>query len=86
MNCCWKHESRNRKLLMSDQNNQNIYNTHNIKVMDSFIDKFARKYIKQRSRTNSEISSLSSSQIFKTSGFDISLLEGSLLKIPLLMI
>ncbi len=61
---------------MADQNKQNIYIKHDIKVMDSFIDKFAHKYIEQRSQTNADISSLSNSQMFKTSGFDTSLLEG----------
>ncbi len=58
----------------------NIYIKHDIKVMDSFIDKFARKYIEQRSQTNTDISSLSNSQMFKTSGFDTSLLEGIITK------
>jgi len=48
---------------MPDQNNQNIY-------------KAARKYIELRSQTSADISSLSDSQLFKTSGFDTSLLEG----------
>jgi len=61
---------------MSDQSNQNIYKAFDVKVMDSFIDKFARKYIEQRSKTHADISSLSNSQMFKTSGFDTSLLEG----------
>lgn len=58
----------------------NIYIKHDIKVMDSFIDKFARKYIEQRSQTNTDISSLSNSQMFKTSSFDTSLLEGIITK------
>jgi hypothetical protein len=65
---------------MTDLNKQNIYITHDVKVMDSFIDKFARKYIEQRSQTNTDLSSLSSSQMFKTSGFDTSLLEGIITK------
>ncbi|MDI6736188.1 MAG: hypothetical protein QME42_08385 [bacterium] len=60
---------------MAVQNKRNIYIKHDVKVMDSFIDKFARKYIEQRSQTNTDISSLSNSQMFKTSGFDTSLLE-----------
>ncbi|CAN2039842.1 DUF1837 domain-containing protein [Candidatus Magnetomoraceae bacterium gMMP-15] len=60
---------------MADLNKQHIYITHDVKVMDSFIDKFARKYIEQRSQTNTEISSLSNSHKFKTSGFDTSRLE-----------
>ena len=65
---------------MANLNKQNIYIKHDIKVMDSFIDKFARKYIEQRSQTNTDISSLSNSQMFKTSGFDTSLLEGIITK------
>jgi hypothetical protein len=65
---------------MANLNKHNIYVKHDIKVMDSFIDKFARKYIEQRSQTNSDISSLSNSQMFKTSGFDTSLLEGIITK------
>lgn len=65
---------------MADPNKQNIYIKHDIKVMDSFIDKFAHQYIEQRSQTNTEISSLSNDQMFKTSGFDTSLLEGIITK------
>jgi hypothetical protein len=65
---------------MADLNKQNIYIKHDINVMDSFIDKFARKYIEQRSQTNTDISSLSNNQMFKTSGFDTSLLEGIITK------
>ncbi len=65
---------------MANLNKQNVYIKHDvnvsINVMDSFIDKFARKYIEQRSQTNTDLSSLSNNQIFKTSGFDTSLLEG----------
>lgn len=61
---------------MSDLNKQNIYVAHDVRVIDSFINKFALKYIEQRSQTNTDISSLSNSQMFKTSGFDTSLLEG----------
>ncbi len=61
---------------MVDLTKQNIYIKHDVNVMDSFIDKFARKYIEQRSQTNTDLSSLSNNQIFKTSGFDTSLLEG----------
>ncbi len=61
---------------MANLNNQNIYLKHDINVMDSFIDKFARKYIEQRSQANSDLSSLSNNQMFKNSGFDTSLLEG----------
>jgi len=56
--------------------NNNIFTKHNIPVIDSFIDKFAKKYIEQRSQTNSDISLLNKSQMFKTSEFDTSLLEG----------
>jgi hypothetical protein len=65
---------------MSGQSSQNIYKAFDVKVMDSFIEKFARKYIEQRSQTGSAISTLSESQIFKTSGFDTSLLEGIIAK------
>lgn len=65
---------------MAYQNKQNIYIKHDVKVIDSFIDKFANKYIEQRSQTNTDISSLSNSQMFKTSGFDTSLLEGIIAK------
>jgi len=58
----------------------NIYVKHDIEVMDSFIDKFARKYIEQRSQTNTDMFLLSNSQMFKTSGFDTSLLEGIITK------
>jgi hypothetical protein len=51
-----------------------------VKVIDSFIDKFAKKYIEQRSQTKSDIASLSTSQLFKNSGFDTSLLEGIIAK------
>lgn len=65
---------------MANLNKQNIYIKHDVKVMDLFIDKFARKYIEQRSQTNTDISALSNNQIFKTSGFDTSLLEGIIAK------
>jgi len=65
---------------MVDLNKQNIYIKHDVNVMDSFIDKFARKYIEQRSQTNTDLSSLSNNQMFKTSGFDTSLLEGIITK------
>ena len=65
---------------MTDLNKQNIYIKHDVKAIDSFIDKFAQKYIEQRSQTNTDISSLSNSQMFKTSGFDASLLEGIIAK------
>lgn len=65
---------------MKDLNKHNIYVKHDIEVMDSFIDKFAWKYIEQRSQTNTDMSSLSNSQMFKTSGFDTSLLEGIISK------
>ncbi len=61
---------------MAGLNKNNIFIKYDLKVMDSFIDKFASKYIEQRCQTNTDISSLSNSQMFKTSGFDTSLLEG----------
>jgi len=60
--------------------NKNIYARHDVKVMDSFIDKFARKYIAQRSQTKSDIASLSTSQLFNNSGFNTSVLEGIIAK------
>lgn len=65
---------------MPDHDNKNIYKAFDVKVMDSFIDKFARKYIEQRSQANSDISALNKNQLFKTSGFDTSLLEGIIAK------
>jgi len=59
---------------------ENVYKKIDIKVMDSFIEKFARKYIEQRSRTNANLSPLSKSQLFKDIGFDTSLLEGIIAK------
>jgi len=63
-----------------NHSSDNIYRAHDVPVIDTFIEKFAKKYIEQRSRTNSDISSLSKSQMFKTSGFDTSLLEGIIAK------
>ena len=65
---------------MTDQGNKNIFQVFNLKIMDTFIDKFARKYIEQRSKTRADISSLNNSKIFKTSGFDTFLLEGIIAK------
>lgn len=65
---------------MPVQSSQNIYKAFDVKVIDSFIEKFARKYIEQRSQTHSDISTLNENQIFKTSGFDTSLLEGIIAK------
>ncbi len=61
-------------------NERNRFIKHDIKIMDAFIDKFARQYIEQRSQTNTDLSSLSNNQIFKTSGFDTALLEGIISK------
>lgn len=54
---------------------EKIYKKIDVKVMDSFIEKFARKYIEQRSHTNAELSSFSESQLYKNHGFDSSLLK-----------
>ena len=53
----------------------NLYKKINIKVMNSFIDKVARKYVKQRSKINADISLLSNNHILKESGFDTSMLK-----------
>jgi|GEM_PF-429818 len=60
---------------MESLNEQNIFVKIDVNVMDSFIEKFAREYIKQRSYMNTDISDLSSIQIFKDNGFDNSLLK-----------
>ena len=54
---------------------ENIFIKHDVLVMDSFIEKFARKYIDQRSQTNEDLDSLSESQLFGNHGFDSSLLK-----------
>jgi hypothetical protein len=59
---------------------ENVFIKRDVPVMNSFIEKFARKYIEQRSRTNAELSSLSESQLYKTHGFDSSLLKGIISK------
>jgi len=53
----------------------NVYEKYDVKVIDAFIDKFARKYIEQRSQSNADISLLNQEQLFKNSGFDTALLE-----------
>jgi len=53
----------------------NIFIKHDVPVIDSFIEKFARKYIEQRSQTNADLNSLSESQLFGNHGFDSSLLK-----------
>ena len=53
----------------------NIFINHDVPVIDSFIEKFARKYIEQRSQTNADIDALSESQLFASHGFDSSLLK-----------
>lgn len=55
--------------------NDNIFIKHDVPVIDSFIEKFARKYIEQRSQTNTDIDALSESQLFASHGFDSSLLK-----------
>jgi len=54
---------------------ENIFIKHDVPVIDSFIEKFARKYIEQRSQTNADLNSLSESQLFGSHGFDSSLLK-----------
>ncbi|MCD4746456.1 MAG: hypothetical protein K8R58_09165 [Bacteroidales bacterium] len=54
---------------------KNIFIKHDVPVIDSFIEKFARKYIEQRSQTNADIDALSESQLFASHGFDSSLLK-----------
>ena len=54
---------------------KNIFIKHDVPVIDSFIEKFARKYIEQRSQTNADIDALSGSQLFASHGFDSSLLK-----------
>lgn len=53
----------------------NIFIKRDVPVIDSFIEKFARKYIEQRSQTNADIDALSKSQLFASHGFDSSLLK-----------
>jgi len=53
----------------------NIFIKCDIPIIDSFIEKFARRYIKQRSQTNVDIDTLSESQLFTSHGFDSSLLK-----------
>ena len=50
----------------------NIFIKHDVPVIDSFIEKFARKYIEQRSQTNVDLNSLSENQLFGNHGFDSS--------------
>ena len=64
---------------MSNPNN-NIYIKHDIKVIDSFIDKFARRYIEQRSQSKSDLSSLGDGLLFKHLGFDTELLKNIISK------
>jgi len=40
----------------------NIFIKHDVPVIDSFIEKFALKYIEQRSQTNADINALIESQ------------------------
>ncbi len=54
---------------------ENIFIKHDVPVIDSFIEKFARKYIEQRSQINADIDTLSESQLFASHGFDSSLLK-----------
>jgi len=54
---------------------ENIFIKHDVPVIDSFIEKFARKYIEQRSQTKAGIDALSESQLFASHGFDSSLLK-----------
>ncbi len=54
---------------------KNIFIKHDVPVIDSFIEKFASKYIEQRSQTNADIDALSDSQLFESHGFDSSLLK-----------
>ena len=53
----------------------NIFIKHDVPVIDSFIEKFARRYIEQRSQTNADIDTLSESQLFASHGFDSSFLK-----------
>jgi hypothetical protein len=52
-----------------------IFKKIDVKVSDSFIDKFANKYIEQRSKINFDIEQLDKSLMFNASGFNASLLE-----------
>ncbi len=54
---------------------KNIFIKRDVPVIDSFIEKFARRYIEQRSQTNADIDTLSESQLFASHGFDSSLLK-----------
>lgn len=49
---------------------KNIFIKHDVKVIDSFIDKFARKYIEQRSQTKTDISSLSENRVLLKQIYD----------------
>ena len=59
---------------------KNIFIKRDVPVIDSFIEKFARKYIEQRSHTNADIGALSESQLFASHGFDSSLLKNIISK------
>jgi len=54
---------------------ENIFIKHDMPIIDSFIEKFARKYIEQRSQANADIDALSESQLLANHGFDSSLLK-----------
>lgn len=54
---------------------KNIYKHFNIPVSDSFIAKFAHKYIAQRSKMQCDISDFQNKQVFKSCGFDTNMLE-----------
>ncbi|MBN1328047.1 MAG: hypothetical protein JXA54_01125 [Candidatus Heimdallarchaeota archaeon] len=51
-----------------------------VKVNDSFIEKFAKKYIEQRSKTNFDLNEIDSNLLYKANGFDATLLEGIIKK------
>lgn len=52
-----------------------IFKKIDVKVSDSFVDKFANKYIEQRSKINFDIEQLDKGLMFNASGFNASLLE-----------
>ena len=48
-----------------------IHNKYDIDVSNSFIEKFAKRYIEQRSKKKFTKEDLESSLIFKNNGFDV---------------
>jgi hypothetical protein len=53
-----------------------VHEKIDVKVNDKFLEKFANRYIEQRSQLNFDLKGLDDNILFKTNGFDSKLLEG----------